>query len=120
MNKNNDTNIAESSGPYKLEVNSGINGKNQFLNIGIVGAGAFAEFAIQSFLQIEGVRIIGVTDINASAAIKMANESKASFYTDLSNFLEAESIDLVYISTPPYLHYEQSKAALQAGKHVIG
>ncbi len=119
MNKNNDTNIAESSGPYKLELNSGVNGKNQFLNIGIVGAGAFANFAIQSFLQIEGVKIVGVTDINELAAIKMADENKAIFYTGLSTLLESENIDLVYIATPPYLHYEQSKAALRAGKHVI-
>jgi predicted dehydrogenase len=104
LNKNNDTRVRD---------------KNQFLNIGIVGAGAFADFAIQSFLQIKGVRIIAVTDINESAAVKMANENKAIYYTDLSIFLEAESIDLVYIATPPYLHYEQSKAALQAGKHVI-
>lgn len=119
MNKNNDTDIAESSSANKLEVNSGVHSKNKFLNIGIVGAGAFADFAIQSFLKIEGIRIIGVTDINESAAIKMTNKSEAIFYTDLSIFLEAESIDLVYIATPPYLHYEQSKAALQAGKHVI-
>ena len=119
MNKNNDTNFAESSGSQALEVDSRVRNKNQFLNIGIVGAGAFADFAIQSFLQIKGVRIIAVTDINESAAVKMANENKAIFYTDLSIFLEAESIDLVYIATPPYLHYEQSKAALQAGKHVI-
>ncbi len=119
MNKNNDTDIAESPSANKLEVNSGVHSKNKFLNIGIVGAGAFADFAIQSFLKIEGIRIIGVTDINESAAIKMTNKSEAIFYTDLSIFLEAESIDLVYIATPPYLHYEQSKAALQAGKHVI-
>ncbi|HEX4852468.1 MAG TPA: Gfo/Idh/MocA family oxidoreductase, partial [Puia sp.] len=30
-----------------------------------------------------------------------------------------EDIDLVYIATPPFLHYEQSKMALLADKHVI-
>ena len=29
------------------------------------------------------------------------------------------TVELVYISTPPFLHYEQSKLALAAGKHVI-
>jgi predicted dehydrogenase len=32
---------------------------------------------------------------------------------------ENSTVDLVYIATPPYLHYAQSKAALLAGKHVI-
>ena len=33
--------------------------------------------------------------------------------------LEDKEVNLIYISTPPNLHYEQSKAALLAGKHVI-
>jgi predicted dehydrogenase len=28
-------------------------------------------------------------------------------------------VDLVYIATPPHMHYEQARAALVAGKHVI-
>ena len=119
MNKNNHKNLAEVSRAECLELNSVEPDKKEFLNIGIVGAGAFADFAIQSFLQIEGVNINGVTDINESAAIKMANKNKAIFYPDFLSFLTSESIDLVYIATPPFLHYEQSKAALQAGKHVI-
>ncbi len=34
-------------------------------------------------------------------------------------FLEDDRIDLVYIATPPFLHYKQSKMALLQGKHVI-
>lgn len=100
-------------------MDSRVRGKNEFLNIGIVGAGAFAGFAIQSFLQIKGVKIVAVTDTNEPAALLMADKNKAFFYADLSVFLECESIDLVYIATPPFLHYQQSKAALLAGKHVI-
>lgn len=119
MNKNNDTSPVESARSKVLAVNSGVHVGNQFLNIGIIGAGAFADFAVQAFLKIEWVNIIGVTDINEFAAIKMADKNKAIFYADVSLFLESESIDLVYIATPPFLHYQQSKAALLAGKHVI-
>ncbi len=89
------------------------------LNIGIIGAGTFAEFAIKSFLQIPGIQIIAVTDINEAVAEKMAKEINAVVYTDVDAFLENENIDLVYIATPPFLHYQQSKMALIAGKHVI-
>ena len=87
------------------------------LNIGIIGAGAFAAFAVQSFFS--RIKIIAVTDINEDAATQMAKENDAKVYADLKAFLEDENIDLVYIATPPFLHYQQSKMALMAGKHVI-
>ena len=89
------------------------------LNIGIVGAGGFAAFASKNFLHVPGVRIVAVTDINKAAAEKLATENNATIYNDLETFLANENIDLVYIATPPYLHFQQSKMALLAGKHVI-
>ena len=92
--------------------------KNE-LNIAIVGAGGFALFAANSFLQIRGVKIIGVTDINKEAALQFSVTTKAKIYDDLNSLFGNNKVDLVYIATPPYLHYQQSKQALLAGKHVI-
>ena len=89
------------------------------LHIGIIGAGGFAAFAAKAFLQINGVRIVAVMDVNELAATYLAGELGAKVYTDYSALLENTNIDLVYIATPPYLHYAQSKQALEAGKHVI-
>lgn len=89
------------------------------LNIGIVGAGKFANFAASAFIKVMGVNIIAVTDINETAAMQLATEMDALVYTTYTNFLADKNIDLVYIATPPYLHYQQSKAALLAGKNVI-
>lgn len=89
------------------------------LNIGIVGAGGFAAFAAKAFLKIPGIRIIAVTDVQAAVATQLANELEAKVYTDYNALLENSDIQLVYIATPPYLHYAQSKQALEAGKHVI-
>lgn len=94
-------------------------GRGEVLNIGIIGAGGFAAFASKAFLQIPGIRISAVTDINKSVAEIMAKELNAEVYVDLDSFLENVQIDLVYIATPPFLHYKQSKKALLAGKHVI-
>lgn len=116
---NNNSKKAESS-PGKLaplSLGEGVGG--EVLNIGIVGAGGFAAFAVKNFLQVPGVKIIAVTDTNPAVAEKLATENDAKVYTDLEAFLNAENIDLVYIATPPFLHYEQSKSALLAGKHVI-
>ena len=89
------------------------------LNIGIVGAGGFAAFSAKAFLKIPGIKIIAVADINQSNAEKLAKELGADSYSDFEIFLANNHINLVYIATPPFLHYEQSKKALLAGKHVI-
>lgn len=40
-------------------------------------------------------------------------------YTDLEELAAAPGIDAVYVASPNALHYEQCKALLQGGKHVI-
>src|SRR5688572_24802772 len=93
--------------------------RNHQLNIGIVGAGGFASFASHAFLKVEGIKIKGVYDIDMGSARKLAGELNATAYTQYQELLDDADIDLIYIGTPPYLHYEQTLQALQAGKHVI-
>ena len=89
------------------------------LNIGIIGAGGFAGFAAKAFTNVPGVQVIAVTDIDQQKAARMAYELNAAMYNDLPAFLSDTRIALVYIATPPFLHYQQSKMALLAGKHVV-
>ncbi|MGN6531126.1 MAG: Gfo/Idh/MocA family protein, partial [Ginsengibacter sp.] len=51
--------------------------------------------------------------------IQLSDTCKAIVADDISSLLQNEQIDLIYIATPPFLHYQQSKMALLAGKHVI-
>lgn len=92
---------------------------NTGLNIGIIGAGGFAAFAAQAFVKVKGIRIVAVTDIQAAAAGALAAAFQAKNYANDTQLLLDPEIDLVYIATPPYLHYQQSRQALEAGKHVI-
>ena len=89
------------------------------LTIGIVGAGSFAAFAANAFLKLAGIKIIAVADINEQAGIQLSKQFNANFYPLYQQLLEDKKIDLVYISTPPFLHFQMSKQALHAGKHVI-
>lgn len=89
------------------------------LTIGIVGAGGFADFAAKCFLQVPGIQIVAIADVNSVAADQLASQLSAKAYYDYESFLQDGNISLVYIATPPFLHYSQSKAALLAGKHVI-
>ncbi|MEP6513358.1 MAG: Gfo/Idh/MocA family oxidoreductase, partial [Parafilimonas sp.] len=89
------------------------------LYIGIVGAGGFAHFAANAFLKATGIRIAAVADIKEKAADELAAAFNAKVYADYETLLKDKNIDLIYIATPPFLHYQQSKMALLAGKHVI-
>ena len=94
-------------------------GSGESLSIGIIGAGNFAAFAANVFITIIGIKIIAVADVNEMAGNKLADELKATCHLDYMDLLADNSIDLVYIATPPHLHFEMSKNALLAGKHVI-
>lgn len=89
------------------------------LPIGILGAGAFAGFAAGAFAAAPGVKIVAVTDIDKDAALRMGAELGLNVYDDEEAMLASENVRLVYIGTPPFLHYEQTRRALLAGKHVI-
>ncbi|MCI0335645.1 MAG: Gfo/Idh/MocA family oxidoreductase, partial [Planctomycetes bacterium] len=53
------------------------------------------------------------------AALAAAQRYGLEDVVDIDRLLALPEVDLVYISTPPFLHYEQSRRALEAGKHVI-
>ena len=47
---------------------------NKELHIGVVGAGGFANFAVQAFIKVPGIKVVAVTDINQDAAKQMGND----------------------------------------------
>jgi predicted dehydrogenase len=92
----------------------------QITRIAVVGAGGFARFAVSEFVKVPGVQLAGVYDPSLeSARLLQQIDTSATVYDSYDALLNDASVQLVYIATPPYLHYEQSKAALHHGKHVI-
>jgi predicted dehydrogenase len=88
------------------------------LRVGLVGCGAFARFSLAQYRQLPGVAIAAVADIDATAAARAAHELGAEAHTP-DAVLTAADLDLVYIATPPALHFRQAKQALETGKHVL-
>ena len=89
------------------------------LGIGVIGCGGFGLFALQQFVQVPGVRLAGMAGTARPAALAAAQRYGLEDVVDVDRLLDLPAVDVVYISTPPFLHYEQSKLALAAGKHVI-
>ncbi|HSJ03271.1 MAG TPA: Gfo/Idh/MocA family oxidoreductase [Verrucomicrobium sp.] len=89
------------------------------LRIGAIGAGGFGLFALQQFLQAPGVQLAAIAGTHREAALAMAKRFGVQDLIEVDALLASPDVDLVYIATPPFLHYPQARAALLAGKHVI-
>lgn len=89
------------------------------IGLGVVGCGGFGLFALQQFLQVPGVTLVGVAGTHQPASLAAAARFGVENTDDLGAFLARDDLDLVYIATPPFLHHDQGIAALEAGKHVI-
>lgn len=89
------------------------------LRIGAIGAGGFGLFALQQFLQEPGTRLVAIAGTHREAALAMARRFGVDDVVETELLLANPEIDLVYIATPPFLHFPQARAALLAGKHVI-
>ena len=89
------------------------------IRIGALGAGGFGLFALQQFTQIAGVELAAMGATHREAAVAMTRRFGLPDPMDMDALLAREDINLVYIATPPFLHYAQAMSALRAGKHVI-
>jgi predicted dehydrogenase len=89
------------------------------IGLGIIGCGGFGLYALQQFVQVPGVKLIGMAATNRPAAHAAAQRFGIPDIQDIRGLLARDDVDLVYIATPPFLHHEQAIAALEAGKHVI-
>lgn len=89
------------------------------IRIGAIGAGGFGLFALQQFLQVPDVELVAIAGTHREAAIAMARRFGVPEPLEVDALLCCPEVDLVYIATPPFLHYSQAHAALEAGKHVI-
>ncbi len=76
-------------------------------------------FALQQFLQADGVSLVGIAGTTREAALAMARRFGAPDFGEAAVLLARPEVDLIYIATPPFLHFPQARAALEAGKHVI-
>lgn len=95
------------------------------VRFGIIGAGAIARIVRPAFLARGGpgaprAVAVAVADVNAAAA---RAESEAlggvRVFTDYRELLCDADVDAVYIATPPFLHRDMVRAALEAGKHAL-
>jgi len=87
--------------------------------IGLVGAGGMGRSLVLEANQIEGVKIIFVSDLNENRAKSLAEEVNASYTLDYHRLLSDDRIHAVFVASPPFLHATISIDAMTSGKHVF-
>ena len=88
----------------------------------IVGMGGISKTMLRELAKNDWYETVGVVDVREDAlndAAALLNLPREALFTDLDHALAAVPADAVLINTPSELHYEQARAALEAGRHAL-
>jgi len=97
------------------------------LGVGIIGFGfmgrthTFAHRSIPLYYDPPPVRcelraVCRTTEQGAAEAMEVGGFARCT--TDPMEVIAAEDVDIVHVCTPNHLHFEQLRAAIEAGKHI--
>ncbi|WP_256107861.1 Gfo/Idh/MocA family protein [Streptomyces sp. ODS05-4] len=99
------------------------------VRVAVIGLGNRGSGMSAGWAAVPGCRVTAVCDIRADRAKRVAEDlvgagrPRPAEYGGAADsyaaMLRRDDIDLVYIATPWEFHYEQGRAALLAGKHVV-
>lgn len=89
---------------------------SESLRAGVVGAGVFGGFHAKKYVELDGVELVGVYDINPERAAALAAPLGARAFADLDALLA--EIDVLTIASPAVAHAAEALSALKAGKAV--
>lgn len=88
------------------------------MRLGIVGCGWVADYYLATLVNHPELSVAGVFDRDPSRAERFSAYHRLRRYTSLEELLGDPAVELVANLTNPRSHFEVSKAALDAGKHV--
>ncbi|MDF9279042.1 Gfo/Idh/MocA family oxidoreductase [Arthrobacter sp. EH-1B-1] len=92
----------------------------RILRAAVLGTGAVAHLHAEALAAIDGVTAVASADPSEERVRDFnARHGIAAGYGTLEELLAKEAVDVVHICTPPAGHAEQTKAAFDAGAHVI-
>lgn len=87
------------------------------LNLGLIGAGQWGRVYINAIKEMDGIRLGRLCSANPDSASLV--DAGCDITTDWRAVAEATDLDGVIIATPPHLHCEITKAAIEAGNPVL-
>lgn len=92
----------------------------QKIKLGTIGTGFIVRYILNGVKVTDGICCEAIYSRSKEKGWELAQDyGVKKVYTDLDKMMQDETINCVYIASPNNLHYEQTKKALLAGKHVI-
>ncbi len=89
------------------------------IKVAVVGTGFIGPAHIEALRRLPNIEVVALCEVSEELAqqkAKLLGIPKAMLFEDM---LKDKEIQSVHICTPNFLHYSQSKAVLEAGKHVV-
>ncbi len=89
------------------------------IKVAVVGTGFIGPAHVEALRRIPNVEVAALVEVTQELAEQKAellSIPKAMLFEDM---LKESDIQSVHICTPNFLHFSQSKAVLEAGKHII-
>lgn len=88
------------------------------LNIAILGCGNIAKPYVDDLKHYENLAIIGVFDQDSAKLAQFAADNQLNAYESFGSLLADEALHVVVNLSSHHVHYNLTKQALEAGKHV--
>jgi predicted dehydrogenase len=90
------------------------------LRVALLGAGNIASAHLAAIRQLNGIEIVGVTDLNFERAVAVQKkEGIGKAYPDTDSMLRDCKPQIVHVLLPPTAHCEAAIQCLEAGCHVF-
>ncbi len=89
------------------------------IKVGVVGTGFIGPAHIEALRRLPNVEVAALCEVTAELAAEKAKGLGIERSYTFDELLKQDDIQCIHICTPNFLHYSQSKAALEAGKHVV-
>jgi predicted dehydrogenase len=87
------------------------------IKLGIIGTGHMGQYHVNVARQLGNAALVGIYDVDPTRAKLIADKYETTSFSQTKELIE--KVDALIIAAPTCLHYEISKEALSAGKHVL-
>jgi predicted dehydrogenase len=87
------------------------------IRAGVIGVGSLGQHHARVFASLPGVRLAGVSDLDAARGALIAERHAAPFFKDFNELVD--QVDCVSVATPTTDHLTTCRPFLEAGRHVL-
>ncbi|MBN2488633.1 MAG: Gfo/Idh/MocA family oxidoreductase [Methanosarcinaceae archaeon] len=88
------------------------------IRAGVIGVGAMGQHHVRIYHEMEGVELVGISDVDRTRVEELASQYGTKPFTDYKELL-AEGLDAVSIVVPTTLHKQVTMDVLESGANIL-